>query len=114
MKAKLLLFTLLTAGLSLFSLQASAQSTQQDSMRQKALDDKRRLNELSEIRKETKAEAKIAKARAKEASRLEKDAANAAKEAKQAAKMERKAQRNRMKADKQARKAEKALEKTND
>ncbi|RNI31540.1 hypothetical protein [Rufibacter latericius] len=122
MKTKILLLTLFTVAFSFFTGQAWAQTTEnqqelkteQDSIKQRAQDDKKRLNALTDLKKDTKADAKVAKERSKEASRIEKEASDAAQEAKQAARLERKAQRNRMNADKQARKAEKAMEKTID
>ncbi|WP_181308711.1 hypothetical protein [Rufibacter sp. XAAS-G3-1] len=120
MKTKTLLFTLLTGVLSFFTAQAFAQSTQneqeqkleQDSVKDKAVGDKKRLDDLASQRKTTQTDAKAAKANSKEADRIEKDATNAAKEAKQAARMETKAQRNRANADKQAKKATRAVEKS--
>ncbi|ALI98431.1 hypothetical protein [Rufibacter tibetensis] len=120
MKTKTLLFTLLTGAFTFFSAQAFAQSTQneqeqkleQDSIRDKAMGDKKRLNDLAAQKKSALSDAKVAKANAKEANRIENEASDAAREAKQAARMEAKAQRNRANADKQAKKAAKAVEKS--
>ncbi|RDC66308.1 hypothetical protein [Adhaeribacter pallidiroseus] len=79
----------------------------------KGEEDKSRLKDAKELKRSTKAEAKMAKATAKEASRIEDDASDAAKQARQAARREIIAQKSRNNADEQARKAAEATEKSN-
>lgn len=75
--------------------------------------DRQRLHDSSDLRKDTKADARTAHINAKEAKRIDKESAYAAKHAKRADKMEVKAQKNRADADKQAKKAAKATTKSN-
>lgn len=118
MKTKTILMTALSLALVFASTRAFAQTTQAkqengtELQEAKYKADQQRLKEASKLRKDTKADARVARSNAKEASRIEKDAAYAAKHAKRAAKMEAKAQRNRAQADKQARKAARATEKS--
>ncbi|WP_299823069.1 hypothetical protein [uncultured Pontibacter sp.] len=118
MKNKFILYPLLTGLLVCIGTFSFAQSTEQKPkteqqlLEEKEKADKTRLSDASDLRKETKADAKIAKANAKEARRIDKEAADAAKQAKRASKMEAKAQRNRADADKQSEKAAKASEKS--
>lgn len=118
MNNKTLLIATLSGMLAFASSHTFAQATQarqenkteQQETMEKA--DRQRLDDASDLRKDTKYDARVAKANAKEAKRTDREAAYAAKHAKRAARMEAKAQRNRAEADKQARKAAKATEKS--
>jgi hypothetical protein len=107
----------LLAATSSFAQNAPTKEEQKKALelaKEKAVADEVRLSNAKDLKKDTKAEAKIAEANAKEAKRIDKEASYAAKQAKRSARMEEKAQRNRAEADKQARKAAKATKRSND
>lgn len=120
MTYKTILFSLIT-GFFLFAATPSfaqndptKEEQAQELAKEKAAADELRLSDAKDLKKDTKAEAKITNANAKEAKRINKEASYAAKQAKRSARMEAKAQRNRTEADTQAKKAAKATKISND
>ncbi|WP_162426061.1 hypothetical protein [Pontibacter pudoricolor] len=119
MTYKTTLFSLITGFLLLAATQSFAQDAptieeqkkEQELAKEKKIRDEIRLQNVKDLKADTKANAKITGANAKEAKRADKEAAYAAKQAKRAAAMEAKAQRNRADADKQAIKSAKAIKK---
>jgi hypothetical protein len=127
MKNKAALFSAITLFSLIFTVQSFAQAldsiqvqkSEQQMLREREQQNKQRLDNAADLKKETKSNARIAKGNANEAravadeaKRIENDASDAAKQARKAARMEAKAQRNRNDADKQARKAGKANQKS--
>lgn len=118
-----IILPLLVTGLFLFAATPSFAQNEptkeeeikaQEAAKEKVKADELRLSDAKDLKKDTKADAKIAEANAKEAKRIDKEASYAAKQAKRAARMEAKAQRNRTDADKQTKKAAKATRTSND
>jgi hypothetical protein len=122
MNYKTILFSLVTGFFLLAATQSFAQNAPtkeqqkqtQEVAKERAKADELRLSDAKDLKKDTRADAKIAEENAKEAKRIDKEASYAAKQAKRAARMEAKAQRNRTEADSQAKKAAKATKRSND
>lgn len=116
MKSKKLYLTLAFSALSLITYNLSGQigspdvkdtteATASEEFKQQQADDKERLDNAKEARKETKSDAKITQ-------QVNRDAMKASKESKKAYRSEKQAQKSRSSATKQAKKAADARDKS--